>query len=105
MRQAKASGDFTSDTFDKFMKKQEQEIDEAENDIFKEKGISGEIVQKLLAIYKEDPEIKDKLAELERIHKTVFAGFENDGKISHIPCTDMPDGLTEDTYILVYRKQ
>jgi hypothetical protein len=30
---------------------------------------------------------------------------ENEGSILHVPCKDMPEGLNEDTYILVYRKQ
>jgi hypothetical protein len=56
-----------------------------------------------LKLYKDDPEIKDKLAELERIHDSVFN--KDDGKIVHLPCKNMPEGLDEDSYILVYRKQ
>ena len=65
--------------------------------------MSPEIVDKLLQLYKDDPEIKDKLAELESIHDSVFN--KDDGKIVHIPCKSMPEGLDEDSYILVYRKQ
>ena len=89
--------------FEKFIKKQEEEVDEAEKDIFKENGVSEQVVMKLHALYKDDPEIKDKLAMLEKIHDTVFD--KDDGKIDHIVCKDMPEGLDEDTYILLYRKQ
>ena len=30
---------------------------------------------------------------------------KSNGRIEHIPCKDMPEGLDEDTYILIYRKQ
>jgi len=43
------------------------------------------------------------LAQLERIHGTVFD--KEDGEIEHIVCKDMPKGLDEDSYILIYRKQ
>ena len=52
--------------------------------------------------YKNDPEIKDKISQLEKIHNQVFA--KNDASIDHIQCKDMPEGLDEDSYILVYKK-
>lgn len=51
----------------------------------------------------DDPEIKDKMNKLQEIHDQVFD--KNNGRIEHIPCKDMPEGLDEDSYILIYRKQ
>ena len=53
-------------------------------------------------MFKDDPEIKDKLEKLKEIHDTVFD--QKDAKIDHIKCKDMPEGLDEDSYILIYKK-
>ena len=58
-----------------------------------------------MAKFASDPEIKDKLAKLQEIHDSVFEVGKNNGKIEHIPCKDMPEGLDEDSYILIYKKQ
>lgn len=53
--------------------------------------------------FKDDPEIKDKMEQLEKIHGQVFD--KNNGRIDHLPCKDIPEGLNEDSYILIYKKQ
>ena len=51
--------------FEQFVKKQEQEVDEAEQDIYKENGISQEIMEMLMKKFKDDPVIKDKMEKLQ----------------------------------------
>ena len=54
MRQAKASGEFKSDTLENFIRKQEQEMDEAEQDIYKENKITEEFFADWLSKHKGD---------------------------------------------------
>ena len=84
------------------MRKQQQEMDEAEQDVLKENGITEEFLEEWMAKHQNDPVIKGEFDLLKKIGEMVFNAKE--GTIMHIPC-EMPEGLTEDSYILVYRKQ
>ena len=76
-------------------------MDEAEQDVLKENGITEEFLEEWMAKHKNDSVIKGEFDLLKKIGDMVFDVKE--GTIMHIPC-QMPEGLTEDSYILVYRK-
>lgn len=57
----------------------------------------------LLEKFGNDPEIKEKLDLLQTFSETVFD--QNDMRITHVPIKNMPKGLDQDKYILIYRKQ
>lgn len=78
-------------------------MDEAEQDIYKEFNVTEEFVAEWLNRFKGDKEIQAEFDLLKKIADLVFDPKE--GTIMHIPCKDMPEGLNEDSYILVYRKQ
>jgi hypothetical protein len=76
-------------------------MDEAEQDVLKENGITEEFLEEWMAKHQNDSVIKGEFDLLKKLGDMVFA---KEGTIMHIPCT-MPEGLNEDSYILVYRKQ
>ena len=76
-------------------------MDEAEQDVLKENGITEEFLEEWMGKYKDDSIIKAEFDLLKKIGEMVFDAKE--GTIMHIPC-EMPEGLNEDSYILVYRK-
>lgn len=78
-------------------------MDEAEQDVLKENKITEEFLEEWMNKFKNDPVIKAEFDLLKKIGAMVFEAKE--GSIMHIPFNQMPEGLTEDTYILVYRKQ
>jgi hypothetical protein len=53
--------------------------------------------------YGDDIEVKKHLNGLQEIEKTVFD--EKNPSIPHIVCDDIPEGLDEEMYLKVYRKQ
>jgi hypothetical protein len=78
-------------------------MDEAEQDIYKENKLTEEFFADWLAKNENDPVIKGEFDLLKKIGEMVFDS--KDGKIVHVPCKNMPENLTEDNYILIYRKQ
>jgi hypothetical protein len=84
------------------MKKQQQEMDEAEQDVLKENGITEEFLEEWMNKHKNDSVIKGEFELLKKFGDMVFDSKQ--GTCLHIPC-EMPEGLNEDSYILVYRKQ
>jgi hypothetical protein len=84
MRQAKAAGEFKDDTIANFLRKQEQEMDEAEQDIYKEYKVTEEFVNEWLEKHKNDPVIKGEFDLLKKIGDLVFD--PNNGSIVHVPC-------------------
>ena len=103
MRQLKASGDFNQDSIDQMRKKQAGEMEEAEQDIYQDFKITENFFQDWLQRYIDDPVIKKYFDRLNEIEATVFNQTEQ--SIAYIPCDNLPDGLDEDKYILIYRKQ
>ena len=53
--------------------------------------------------YEQDTELKEIFAKINQIGDMVFD--ENYPRIEHIICKDKPEGIDEDKYILIYRKQ
>jgi hypothetical protein len=84
MRQAKAAGEFKDDTLANFIKKQEAEMEEAEQDIYKEHKVTEEFVAEWLAKHKDDPVISGEFDLLKKIGDMVFDA--NNGTILHVPC-------------------
>lgn len=79
-------------------------MEEAEQDIYKENKITEYFFQEWMLMHKDDHVIKAKFELLKEIGAKVFSESE-EGSIPHVPAKNMPEGLTEDKYILVYRKQ
>ena len=57
----------------------------------------------ILREFEDDEEIKDKMDQIEKVYKQVFD--KKNGGICHLPCKEMPEGLNEETYLLIHKKQ
>jgi hypothetical protein len=78
-------------------------MEEALQDIYQEFQVTEMFVEDWLSSHQNDPIIKGYFEKLENLEHSVFN--QNEQKIEYIPCKDMPQGLNEDMYILIYRKQ
>ena len=87
---------------DELSAKQAKDMSDAEKGVYEEHKTSESLVHKWLEKYQGDKEVEAVLARLKAIGEQVLK--PKDQSIEHIKCADVPEGLDEDTYILVFRK-
>lgn len=106
IREEKKEGKFKGkETIDLMQEKQQKEMVESELETYKEYKVTEELVIEWMSKHQNDPYIKEKYDKLQRIHQTIFSSETGDGKIEHLQCSKMPTGMTEEKYVLVFRKQ
>ena len=88
--------------FDELAAKSATEIEEAEKYLYDEKKVSEEMVQHWFEKYAGDKEVEAVLTNLKKISDDVFC--KKGSTIQHIICKNKPNGMDEDSYILVFRK-
>lgn len=77
-------------------------MDEIEQEVYGDYKVSDSIVADLMAKHGKDPEISSLFERLQELESLVF---NENPKIPHIKCADIPEGLDEEMYVQVYRKQ
>lgn len=103
MLNLKKSDELSYDVFQNMQTKQDTEMDEIEKEVYEERGYNEIFVQEWLERFKDDAEIKALFDKLKSLNETVF-DFDNP-RMEHIKCENMPEGLNEETYLQIFRKQ
>jgi hypothetical protein len=77
-------------------------MNEAEKGLYEDHKTNESLVLKWLEKYSKDPEVCKYLDKLKSIGDSVLS--HSDQSIEHVRCPNIPSGLDEDTYILIFRK-
>jgi 5'-3' exonuclease len=75
---------------------------EAEKALYEHHKIGESLAMKWIEKYSDDAVVKESLDRLKRIGEGVMN--KECQQMEHVKCGNMPEGLDEDTYILVFRK-
>ena len=103
IRQKKAVEQFNEKILAELRQVQEKESQETEKEICSQNEITPRLLEVWIDHFKDDPVIVDYFTRLDNIEKQVFN--ETDQSIPHVPCKNMPIGLDEESYLLIYSKQ
>lgn len=85
--------------------KQTQDVQSAMDEILQRHGYSEDFLMEWIAEVSKDSKnvhIRGSFKHMELLRAKVFDA--QNPTIEHIQCKNMPEGLDEDTYILIYRK-
>lgn len=83
--------------------KQKREMEEVENEVYEKEGFTEFFVVDWRAKYQNDSVIKQELEKIASLYEEVFD--RQNPRIEHLVCKDLPETLTEEMYLKIYRKQ